>query len=171
MASSLAEADVIRSLLAANGLEATVPDENLAGLAWHLGQAIGGVRVQVREGDFESAAKLLDAANRPGELDGSGRDGDGLDPEGIGSRGFGEVSAPQMTTGEELAHRALKAAVIGTLLVVVMPHACALSLRALSSGDLSPRSYRQAWIAFILSVAWTSYVVFVAVRVWPYLGG
>lgn len=55
----LASARLAQSLLAAEGIEALIPDEHLAGLDWQLGTAIQGVRLQVRDEDAEEARDLL----------------------------------------------------------------------------------------------------------------
>lgn len=55
----LASARVAQSLLEAEGIEAVIPDEYLAGVDWQLGTAIQGVRLQVRDEDAEEARDLL----------------------------------------------------------------------------------------------------------------
>ena len=56
---SLSEAEVVRAKLEQHGIFAFLPDKNLVGAAWYLTQAVGGVRLQVSEGELESARLLL----------------------------------------------------------------------------------------------------------------
>lgn len=64
----VASAEVAQSALEANGIPAWIPDSNLAGLAWTLGTALGGVRLQVREEDAEAAAALLAPLDEPEDI-------------------------------------------------------------------------------------------------------
>jgi hypothetical protein len=56
-----AEADCARLLLAGAGIEAYLADEALVGNFWTLGNAVGGVKLQVAEADWERASDLLEA--------------------------------------------------------------------------------------------------------------
>lgn len=55
------EAHLVRGRLEAAGIRAFIQDENLAQMDWLYSNAIGGVRVQVAEEDFEAAQVLLSA--------------------------------------------------------------------------------------------------------------
>jgi hypothetical protein len=59
----LATAEVGASLLEAAGIPSLIPDENLAGLAWQLGTAIHGVRLQVDPSDLDAAREVLDQSS------------------------------------------------------------------------------------------------------------
>ena len=61
----LHEADAIRMQLEAHGIRAFIPDEGMAGANPLLGQAMGGIRVQVDDADAEEAASLLAAVRQP----------------------------------------------------------------------------------------------------------
>jgi hypothetical protein len=56
------EADVVRNQLEAHGIRAIITDEATAATLWHVGSAIGGCRVLVRQEDLEQAKAVLDAA-------------------------------------------------------------------------------------------------------------
>src|SRR5688500_12051630 len=58
-----AEAQIASNMLAAEGIRVVAQDENMAGTMWHLGSALGGVKLQVAEEDAERAAELLAAAD------------------------------------------------------------------------------------------------------------
>jgi len=57
--SSLNDAFVLRSMLAANEIRAFIPDENTAQVDWGYINAIGGIRVQIAEKDSEKALSIL----------------------------------------------------------------------------------------------------------------
>ena len=57
----LHDAELIKSVLAADGIPSEIPDEYIAGVQPALGAAIGGVRVLVRLSDLERAQQTLAA--------------------------------------------------------------------------------------------------------------
>lgn len=57
----LHEAQFVKSVLAADGIDAEIPDEYMLGVQPFYGAAIGGVRVVVRQADLERAAEVLNA--------------------------------------------------------------------------------------------------------------
>ena len=56
----LVSAEVAQSLLEAEGIQATIPEENIAGLAWTWSTALQGVRLQVADEDAAAARALLE---------------------------------------------------------------------------------------------------------------
>jgi len=56
------EAHLACSVLHGAGLEANVADEHIVTADWFLSNAVGGVKVMVREDDLETARELLDNA-------------------------------------------------------------------------------------------------------------
>src|SRR5262245_42036356 len=59
------EAQVVKSLLEAGGIDAFIPDEYFLGANPHYGIALGGARVMVRSTDLEQASAILDAMEVP----------------------------------------------------------------------------------------------------------
>jgi hypothetical protein len=57
----LHEAELVKSVLEAEGIDADIPDAYMAGVQPMLGAAIGGVRVRVRATDLERAEQALAA--------------------------------------------------------------------------------------------------------------
>ena len=57
----LHEAEFVKSVLAAEGIEADIPDEHTMGVQPLYGAAIGGVRVRVRSEYFARATEALAA--------------------------------------------------------------------------------------------------------------
>jgi hypothetical protein len=58
---SLQEAEVVKSLLDANGIAAFIPDESMASIGPGAPTMLEGIRVQVASEDATRAAELLDA--------------------------------------------------------------------------------------------------------------
>jgi rubredoxin len=65
--STLPEAQVIQSQLAGSGITAFLPDELTVQNDWLWTNAIGGVRVQVREEDVERASDILNVPSASAE--------------------------------------------------------------------------------------------------------
>ena len=65
----LASAQVASALLAGEGIEASIPDEQFAGIDWTMTTALHGVRVQVPPEEAERARELLVQAFAEGEPD------------------------------------------------------------------------------------------------------
>lgn len=55
------KANMALSFLETEGVEGFLEGEETVGMAWHLGNAFGGVKLQVREEDAERASILLDS--------------------------------------------------------------------------------------------------------------
>ncbi|HEY4642654.1 MAG TPA: DUF2007 domain-containing protein [Thermoanaerobaculia bacterium] len=55
----LISAELAQSLLEAEGIMSTIPEENIAGLDWRWSTALQGIRLQVAEEDAEAARELL----------------------------------------------------------------------------------------------------------------
>lgn len=61
----LASAQVASAMLAAEGIDSTIPDENLAGIDWRMTAALHGIRLQVSDEDAERAKELLSESHEP----------------------------------------------------------------------------------------------------------
>ena len=57
----LHEAEFVKSVLEADGIDAEIPDQYMAGVQPGLGGTIGGIRVTVRSSDLERAEQTLAA--------------------------------------------------------------------------------------------------------------
>ena len=60
-------AHVARAALEDAGIQVFVADEEIVGMDWMLSNAVGGVKVKVREADAERALAVLDARFASGE--------------------------------------------------------------------------------------------------------
>jgi len=61
------EADLIKSKLELHGISAFIPDEGMATANPLLGNAIGGIRVQVGDDDYEEAREIIGEKVEPVE--------------------------------------------------------------------------------------------------------
>lgn len=57
---SLGEAKLAQGKLASEGISAFVCDEHMHGLGWHMGMAMGGIRLQVPDSQVVRALETLD---------------------------------------------------------------------------------------------------------------
>ena len=170
--STVHEGEVARGLLEAAGIEAVVLDSAMMSVAWHLGPAIGGVRLQVRPEDRAAALEVL--AGDEAEIGSSWEDEDARKAQFTvidGGRALldeaeeeaeeprwappASGAIPDEEADEEaqlLAKRALTAALLG----VIVPFALHLYSAALlfrlsrSPGQLNRRG--RTWAAMALAL-------------------
>ncbi len=64
----LATAQIAAAMLAAEGIDASIPDEYVAGLDWRMATALHGIRLQVDAADAQRALELLTQAPDPSEV-------------------------------------------------------------------------------------------------------
>ena len=57
---SLGEAKLAQGKLASAGITAFVCDENMHAMNWHMGMALGGIRLQVPDSQMVRALEILD---------------------------------------------------------------------------------------------------------------
>jgi lipopolysaccharide export LptBFGC system permease protein LptF len=139
-------------------------DETTVGLFWHLGNTLGGVKLQVAASDAEEALKLLASApamdaeefetawqTTPAEDEDSQQA-----PSADKQVEEPEVEEPEEvpTKREENADRALRGAILGALCFPVQAYVLYLLVFRvfLSEERLSGRSRRNAIIALVLMV-------------------
>jgi len=59
------EARIVCNRLEAEGVQAFLAGESSGSTLWHVGTALGGVKLEVAEKDYDRAAKLLEAGQKP----------------------------------------------------------------------------------------------------------
>jgi len=80
---SLGEAKLAQGKLVSAGISAFVCDENMHAMNWHMGMALGGIRLQVPDSQVVRALEVLDDFE-PEETDAQGlEDGDDDDMEEV----------------------------------------------------------------------------------------
>lgn len=154
-------AQLIKSQLEAEGIEAHIPDQHLVAVAWHLTSAIGGVRVQVSSADLEEARRILN---------------EGVAPEEVGmaatvaadTTAASEQSSQPLGEGQAdaVAYRAFRVALLGTLLGPLLhPWALSLAWEAAAQREaLSPQGRRWLRIAFLWSTVVLALSLFVLLQ-------
>jgi hypothetical protein len=113
----LAAAQVASALLAGEGIAASIPDEQYAGLDWSMITALHGIRVQVAPEDAERAKEFLARAEVEAEPDATDVEGPPIVGEDVCPRcQSASIARPRWRTR-------LKAATIlmPSLLVLVWP--------------------------------------------------
>ncbi|MBM81704.1 MAG: hypothetical protein CMJ78_14080 [Planctomycetaceae bacterium] len=105
------QASIVRSQLEEEGITTFLSDSEAIGMAWHLRNALGGVKLQVADQDVERALSLLEES--PPSERGDPRDaGDqSLDEEFVQERSVRQFeNAP-----DQFARRAMISAVLGLI--------------------------------------------------------
>jgi hypothetical protein len=127
---SLGEAGVARGVLASAGIESEVADEASIGVAWHLGNALGGLKLQVAARDAATAQALL--SSEPPSPD----------------------AVPTASPRDRSARRAMAAALLGLATLPIIAHVYAFVLLAgldRQPGPLSRTGRIHAAVAAIAS--------------------
>ena len=78
---SLGEAKLAQGKLVSAGISAFVCDENMHALNWHIGMALGGIRLQVPDSQVVRALEVLDDFEPDGAGVSQDNDNDGDDEE------------------------------------------------------------------------------------------
>ena len=165
------EANLARSQLAFAGIESVVLDEMVVGTLWHMGPALGGVKLQVRQEDAEEALAVLREAFAPEESD----DAEGPAPlptpaqqEEATREAAWEAESPQTL----LMDRATRAAVYGLIFFPVQWWSLYLMGKRLAmSQKLSAQERGRMILLTILNLPGLATVVFLACLLWGTLRG
>ena len=142
------DAHLAKGLLEANGLTAFLADELTVGVAWHLSNAVGGIKLQVAESDVEHAANIL-----------ASREDSSIDAE-EGLAGLGEIDESDgelpSSAGDKIVDRAVRAALLGLILFPFFPlyfySLWQLGRLAFSGQTVSPHKRRRMRLAVILNL-------------------
>jgi hypothetical protein len=168
------KARLAQNALQTAGIQSTVADETLVAMDWLLSNAVGGVKVQVRDEDAERAVEALNEA--------FGEDGSGspIDMTQLAAEAEAELSedeppqdpsededepppAAESYSREDYARRMVFASLLGVLFAPVSLYAFYLLLNAIfTEGELSSRGRINLWIggAFTLSILlWMAWIL------------
>jgi hypothetical protein len=167
------QAHIARNSLVAAGIVAMISNESIAGNAWHLTGAVGGVQLHVRADDVEAALKILDEQESIefGLTDTPNAeytdDGDSEfdqeyfedDNDGDAAKGSSDLSE---TEADRLARRAFRAALLGVLFPPLQLYSYWLLLLYMFEPSVASKSSRWqvagAWftnltvIAFLIQI-------------------
>jgi hypothetical protein len=110
------EAGLARATLEGSGIHCSLANDAVVGVLPHLSNAFGGIKLLVRELDAEAALKLLAAAEPPAT------DEVAVQAEPAPQDPEESSSADEISPSDQVAYRAMKAAVIGLLILPVVLH-------------------------------------------------
>src|SRR5204862_3495939 len=128
------EASFAQDRLEAAGIASELADEATVGLAWHMAQAMGGIKLQVDAADVERARAVL-AEDAGGAISPAEPAAEfGADPE---VSGIDDADEAPPNERERTAERAFRCAVFGFLFWPIFLWATILVLRVWTS--------RQPW--------------------------
>lgn len=146
------EANLARQRLAEVDIPTFVADEQTVGLAWHLSNALGGVRLQVRRGDATEALTTL-AEQAVSEIPVSQNSEPSFRDAPNHLEFAVDISSPVPTSREQNAERARRGAVLGLLFWPLQLYVFWLLMKVLISREqLSPSNRRSAVIASIINL-------------------
>ena len=111
------EANIARNRLVAEDISAFLADEAAVGMAWHLGTAIGGVKLRVAEGDVDRAMAMLDA---PWPTSNWSDESEIDQVDGLFETEMDEVEEESTSLHHASVARAFRAAVIGTFFIPLL---------------------------------------------------
>ncbi|PHR93849.1 MAG: hypothetical protein COA78_32620 [Blastopirellula sp.] len=148
------EASVVRGMLESEGIRVFLADEATVGIAWHLGTAVGGIKLQVAKEDVERAIALLDTEEpidiaeedwQADELE----EGDEDIPE---TSDKGSDDYEPVTPASERVRRAWRSAFIGLgffpLQIYSLWH---IAIVVTGKEQLTPAQRRTIWFALLLN--------------------
>lgn len=148
------EANVARNRLDAEGIVVFLADEVAVGMAWHLGTAIGGVKLRVAEGDVGRAIAVLKA---PRSTSNAGDSSDGDELDGRSERETEEGEEEGTSFRHETVARAFRAAVIGLFFVPLLLYSVWLLVHVVFAPDpLSPADRRRVLATLLIDLFGTA---------------
>jgi hypothetical protein len=139
------EAEIAKNRLESSEIPAFLVGENTVNMAWHLTNAVGGIRLQVSQADADEARAILRCPNEeaeaiPGEPPWA--NADELDEE-----------PPPLTNREQDADRALRGAIGGLLFWPLQLYVSWLILKVvLSEERLAPIHRRNGILAAMINL-------------------
>ena len=144
--SNAAEVNIVKNVLEEEGIQAYIADQETVGMAWHLGNALGGIKLQVDEKSKQAAEAILERYHAETE--------DSLESGSAGSEISAEDAAGDevdeqdlLTSAEQHIERAYKAAVVGLALIPLQLYSIYLLVLAVASGSPIGPAYRNKALA------------------------
>ena len=122
-------ANLAKNRLESAGVKCALANQETVGMAWHLGNAFGGIQLQVLESDADDATAILgdNVSDEPVPSDEPDLDSPQDDEE--------STAETEPTTREQNADRAARAAILGILLQPLQLYVLWLLLKVLLSKD------------------------------------
>ncbi len=149
----VSEAGIARARLVAEGIAACVADGGTVGMAWHLGVAVGGVKLQTRAGDADRAAAILEEGRAAGRR--RMGDGAGAAKDDVGTNAEGKA------TIEAQVGLAFNVAMVGMLFVPLHLYAWWVLIRLVPRWkELTGGQRWRTAVAALLAFHWFATVAF-----------
>jgi hypothetical protein len=170
------EAHLCKNRLEAEGIDVQLMDAETVGMAWYFGNALGGIKVQVRAEQAEEARQVLelhepvraeDTVVEESPLSDECWDEDRLTP------GHAEEAADTESPGDNSADRAFRAAVFGMIALPPLLHLYSVYLLVrldFSELPLGPRAARRVRSAWVIDVVFISFAMLLFAWWWAKLG-
>ncbi|MCH9653423.1 MAG: DUF2007 domain-containing protein [Planctomycetes bacterium] len=172
------EASLVRNQLEAEGIRAFLSDAETVGMVWYMGNAVGGIKVQVAESDVDRAFEILDA-HEPVTIteedwqtaesedddwnEGAGNDFDQEKEED------GEEEQP-VSEFDEMVDRAYKAAFLGVLFIPLQVYSLSILVTIFfGSTPLNPENRRKVKIAFLIDLAMAGFLFYAFYTIFYFL--
>jgi hypothetical protein len=149
-----AEAAIARNHLAAEGIRAFLADEDTVAMAWHLGNAIGGIKLQVADDDAERAISILETNDPNPIADDEWRSaGSGEKLSDAETDETDDEDDPLQSPVDEDVARAFRAAIFGFIILPLQLYSLWLLAKIKFSGiPLSATTRRRMVITLLLNL-------------------
>ncbi|MFW6456759.1 MAG: hypothetical protein ACOC0A_00545 [Planctomycetota bacterium] len=152
-------AGFMRSQLEAEGIRVYTANEEVVGLAWHLGNAVGGIKLQVVEDDAQRAISILEEVEDDTPITSEEWQREEFD-DSVGAGVADEEDARREAPIDELARRALRSALFGLLILPLQLYSLWLLVQiARENVPLGSSNQRRMLMAGVLDM----YVVVVGI--------
>ncbi|WP_417387023.1 DUF2007 domain-containing protein [Gimesia sp.] len=171
--SSPVEASLVQNQLEAAGIRSFMSDEAAVGMAWYLGNAIGGVKVQVAESDAPRAFDVVNGHEPVTITEADWRNPAGLDEEAeeFDSEWEEDEAAEEESAAKtpdsdlnEMVDRAWKTAVYGILLFPLQLYSLLLLIKIAFRGEnLSFEQRRKVRISYFMNTWMILVLLFLAI--------
>jgi len=166
------EAHLCRNRLEAEGIEAQLMDAETVGMAWIYGNALGGIKVQVRPQQMEEARRILElhepVSPEDMDIEETPLSDECWEEDRLQSSHVEEPTEPQ-SPGDAAAQRAFRAAIFGMIALPPLLHLYSLYLLVrldFSELPLGPRAARRVRIAWVIDVVFISLAMLFFARLW-----
>ena len=159
------EASMVRNQLEAEGIRAYLSDAETVGMVWYMGNAVGGIKVQVAQSDVERAFKIFDAHEPVPITEEDWRTADSECDE----EAHGEDEQP-VSEIDDMVNRAYKAAFLGILFIPIQVYSLVtLGAIVFGSTPLNAENRRKVKIAFLIDLAMAGFLVYAFYKIFYFL--
>lgn len=145
-------AGFVRSRLEAEGITVFSENMEMVGMAWHLGNAVGGIKLKVLEEDAERATALLNEMRERPPVEESNRHENGDMKTEMECPDEDESQADN-SSPDEIIHRAFRCALLGMLFLPLQLYTLWLVGRIILGSGKLEQKHRVRMAAIIVMLA------------------